>query len=185
VTALTIIDRAARACGSINAENISMHSHERLCLLAFCAASFIMSNSRPISGVQMQAVAEQMPPEPAPKLRGKLRLMTLSAIDGRTRSMQRVRSLMAAIEADLGGSDHLTLGQRQLCQRAAVLGALIEDLEARWAAGEVIGVGDYLAAINAQRRVLATLGLQRVARDVTDLNEYLAGKASHPPEAEP
>ena len=68
-----------------------------------------------------------------------------------------MRALQGAIEADLGGIDHLTLGQRQLCQRAAVLGALIEDAEARWAAGESIELGDYLAAINAQRRVFATL----------------------------
>jgi hypothetical protein len=117
------------------------------------------------------------------KAAGKLRLLTLGHLDGRTRSMIRVRSLMAAIERDLGGNDHLTLGQRQLCQRAAVLGALIEDTEARWAGGEVIAIGDYLAAINAQRRVLATLGLQRVARDVTDLHEYLASRDRGPPGA--
>jgi hypothetical protein len=48
------------ACRLSKAENISMHSHERLCLLAFCAASFIMSNACPITGVECS------PPAPPP-----------------------------------------------------------------------------------------------------------------------
>jgi hypothetical protein len=66
--------------------------------------------------------------------------------------MRRVRELMAGLESDLGGADYLTVGRRQLVQRAAVLGAIIEDHEAQWAAGEKIEVNAYLTAINAQRR---------------------------------
>jgi hypothetical protein len=86
---------------------------------------------------------------------------------------------------DLGGSDRLTSGQRQLVQRAAVLGALIEDCEARWAGGATIEIGDYLSAVNVQRRVLSTLGLRRVPKDVTPtLAEYVARqKACRAPEA--
>ena len=69
--------------------------------------------------------------------------------------------------ADLGGADRLSEGSRQLVQRAAVLGAYIENCEARWLGGEVVDLSDYLAAINAQRRVLATIGLDRRARNVT------------------
>jgi hypothetical protein len=125
-------------------------------------------------GSQMLATAPDIPSDKPPKPRGKLRFMTLTQIDGRTRSMMRVRTIMRALEVDLGGSDHLTLGQCQLCQRAAVLGAYIEDIEARWAAGETIEVSDYLAAINSQRRVLATIGLERRSRDVTppSIEEY-------------
>ena len=54
---------------------------------------------------------------------------------------------------------------------------LIESCEARWLAGETVELADYLAAINAQRRVLATIGLERRPRDVTpDLKTYIAGK---------
>jgi hypothetical protein len=127
----------------------------------------------------MFAAAAETPTERQPlvrgKHRGKTRLITLSAIDGRTKAMVKVRELTVAIENDLGGADRLTQGQRQLVQRAAVLGALIEDTEARWAAGDAIDIAGYLSAINAQRRVLATLGLQRVPRDVTpSLAAYLA-----------
>jgi hypothetical protein len=129
----------------------------------------------------MLATSAEMAADPKPqrvrRSADKMRLMTMSHIDGRTRAMCKVRALGAAIENDLGGADRLTQGQRQLVQRAAVLGALIEDVEARWAAGDAIDIAGYLSAINAQRRVLATLGLQRVARDVTpSLAAYLASR---------
>jgi hypothetical protein len=111
------------------------------------------------------------------KAAGKLRLLTLGHLDGRTAAARRARELIEAIESDLGGGDRLTEGSRQLVQRAAVLGTYIESCEAQWLAGEAVELADYLAAINSQRRVLATLGLQRVARDVTpDLRTYIASK---------
>jgi hypothetical protein len=131
---------------------------------------------------KLHGTSTEMADDRKPHTGRKSRLLTLSHIDGRTRAMSKVRSLAQSMETDLGGADRLTSGQRQLVQRAAVLGALIEDTEARWATGEAIEVGDYLAAINAQRRVLATLGLKRVPRDVTpSLAEYIA---THRPEAE-
>jgi hypothetical protein len=101
----------------------------------------------------------------------------LGHLDGRTAAARRARELIEAIETDLGGGDRLTEGSRQLVQRAAVLGTYIESCEARWLAGETVELADYLAAINAQRRVLATIGLERRPRDVTvDLKTYIAGK---------
>lgn len=71
--------------------------------------------------------------------------------------------------------------------RAAMTGAIVADFEARWVAGEQVQLGDYLQAVNVQRRLLATLGLERRARDVTPtLQEYLASKdgAREGPDAE-
>jgi hypothetical protein len=112
----------------------------------------------------------------APKA-GKLRLLTLGHLDGRTAAARRARELIEAIQTDLGGSDHLSEGERQLVQRAAVLGAYIESCEVKWLGGEAVDLADYLAAINAQRRVLATIGLERRSRDVTppDPLDYAAG----------
>jgi hypothetical protein len=108
----------------------------------------------------------------------KLGLLTLDALDGRTAGARRARALVEAIEADLGGSDRLSEGARQLVQHAAILGAVIEDCEARWLGGGSVDMADYLAAIGGQRRLLTTLGLQRRARDVTpDLQAYLDAKA--------
>jgi hypothetical protein len=87
--------------------------------------------------------------------------------------------LVEAIEKDLGGGDRLSEGERQLVQRAAVLGAFIESCEVQWLGGAAVELQDYLAAINAQRRVLATIGLERRARNVTpDLHDYLAAKSA-------
>jgi hypothetical protein len=99
----------------------------------------------------------------------------LGHLDGRTAAARRARELIEAIELDLGGSDHLSEGSRQLVQRAAVLGTFIESCEVQWLGGVAVDLADYLAAINSQRRVLATIGLERRAREVTpSVNDYLA-----------
>ena len=88
----------------------------------------------------------------------KARLLTLADLDGRTAAARRARELVGEIESDLGGGDHLSAAERQLVQRAAVLGAMIESEEVRWLSGDTIAVEGHLAAINAQRRVLQRLG---------------------------
>lgn len=111
--------------------------------------------------------------------KGKVRLLSLDDLDGRTTAAKRAREMVDAIEADLGGGEHLTEGERQLARRAAVLGALIESFEVEWLAGGAIALPDYLAAVNAQRRVLTTVGLERRSRDVTpDLRRYIEGRAA-------
>ena len=71
------------------------------------------------------------------------------------------------IEGDLGGGDRLSTAERQLVQRAAVLGAVLTDAESRWIDGEPIDPVTYCTIVNAQRRVFETVGLHRRARDVT------------------
>lgn len=109
--------------------------------------------------------------------KGKVRLLTLDSLDGRTRSARLAKSLVETIEDDLGGSDRLSIAERQLVQRAAVLGAILESQEAAWLAGDGIDFNTYLPALNAQRRVMESLGLQRRQHDVTpSLSDYLRGK---------
>lgn len=112
----------------------------------------------------------------AAKPSGKLRCMTIADLDGRTLACRRAHSLVRTIESNLP-PDQLTEGTRQLVQRAAVLGTYIESCEAQWLAGEDIELADYVLAVNAQRRVLATIpgALSRNARLVTtSLAETLA-----------
>jgi hypothetical protein len=101
--------------------------------------------------------------------KGKARLLTLDVLDGRTAAYAAARRLVETLSTDLGGDDRLSEGERQLVTRAAMTGAIVADFEARWVAGEPVPLGDYLSAVNVQRRVLATLGLQRRARDVSPL----------------
>ena len=98
---------------------------------------------------------------------GYIRFLTLRDLDGRSRASARCKQLVSAFEADLGGADQLTTAQAQLVQRAALLATTLEDFEVRFCLGEPIELADYLTCVNVQRRVLATLGLERRARDVT------------------
>jgi hypothetical protein len=97
--------------------------------------------------------------------RGKVRLITLDALDARTAAAHSVRELIATLSKDLGGD--LSAGEQQLVQRAAMIGAIVADCEARWATGQQVELAEYFMAVNTQRRVLATLGLRRRPRDVT------------------
>lgn len=107
----------------------------------------------------------------------RLRLRTLDHLDGRTLAARRAKDLVQGLESDLGGGDDLTVAVKQLVQRAAVLGAIIEHQEAMWLAGLRLDVNEHLAAINAQRRVLATVGLERRARNVTTLSDVLGRRS--------
>jgi hypothetical protein len=99
---------------------------------------------------------------------GYIRFLTLADLDGRSRAAARCRQLVKDFESDLGGADELSTAQRQLVQRAALLATCIEDFEVRWTMGLVFELPDYLAMVNAQRRVLLSLGLERRARDVSN-----------------
>jgi len=109
---------------------------------------------------------------------GYVRFLSLRDIDGRSRAAARCRELVRELESDLGGRDRLSAAQRQLVENAAVLATMLEDFTVRHMLGEPVELPDYLQAINVQRRLLVTLGLERRARDVTpSLREYIAQEA--------
>jgi hypothetical protein len=115
----------------------------------------------------------------APKRGNKVKLLSLADIDRRTRAYQRTAELIAAVETDLGGTEQLSTGERQIVQRAAVTGALIEDLEARWLQGFPIDPALYATLGNAQRRYFETVGLARRAKDATpqdDISNWIEGR---------
>jgi hypothetical protein len=104
----------------------------------------------------------------ARKSGGKLKLVTLDALDGRTFAVKKAKKLVADISADLGGDDQLTAGARELVQHAAILGSMIESAETEWLSGKPVDIPNLLSSINAQRRTLLALGIERrVARDIT------------------
>ena len=98
----------------------------------------------------------------------KVRLKSLDHIDRRTMAAHRARQVVQRIETDLGGSEHLSESSKQLVQRAAILSAVIEAEESSWLGGGKVDYARYFTAVNIQRRVLATLGLERRARDVSE-----------------
>jgi hypothetical protein len=102
-----------------------------------------------------------------------VRLKTLAALDSRTHAAIKAKALISALESDLGGPEHVTVAERQIVQHAGVLGAVIEHQEALWLAGEEVDETALLAAVNCQRRLLETVGLQRRAKDIMTIDGYL------------
>jgi hypothetical protein len=102
--------------------------------------------------------------------------VTFENMDRRCGAFRETKRLIDALEADLGGADQLSTGERQLVQHGGVLGAILTDLEARWIAGEPIDVLAYCTIVNAQRRVFESIGLRRRPKDITPrLPDYLEG----------
>ena len=58
-------------------------------------------------------------------------------------------------------------------QRAAALAVWCEQAEAEQAQGSDFDVASYTTAANTMRRLLADVGLERRAKDVTDLQTYI------------
>jgi len=100
--------------------------------------------------------------------------MTLADLDRRTGAAFRAHRMVKAITEDLGGESRLSTAEKQVIQRAALLGTLAEDQEARWLLGQPIDTGSLCAIGNAQRRLLEAIGLKRQPKDVTRLSTYLA-----------
>jgi hypothetical protein len=64
--------------------------------------------------------------------------------------------------------------QRVLVDHVATLAAALADMAAKYLAGEDTSMVVYATLANAQRRLLADLGLERRAQDITpDLRDYI------------
>ena len=100
----------------------------------------------------------------------------VEGLDGRSALARRYRDLVAEFTRDLGGDP--SEAQRQLIRRASSLAVWCEAVEVRLANGEDVDIGPYTTAANSLRRILADIGLERRARDVTPtLEQYLAQRA--------
>jgi hypothetical protein len=107
----------------------------------------------------------------------------LHEVDGRSATMRRLRDIIYAHTADLGGTDTLSEGQRAILRRAALLQVQLEMMEQKFAqrednsaTGKEIEV--YQRASGALRRLLESLGLHegRQPRDATntfDMNRLI------------
>ena len=99
----------------------------------------------------------------------------LAGVDMRTHGGRRFKELCADLIDHL--CDDPTAPQLAIIRRAAALGVWCEEQEAAQASGGDLDIAAYSAATNTLRRLLADLGLDRKARDVTSLQDYIAGKA--------
>jgi hypothetical protein len=86
--------------------------------------------------------------------------------DGRSVTARRYVDLMHEFIGDQG--DRLSEGRRQLARRAALLAVQLEMAETRFVAteGDAFESDQYIAAARELRQLIATMGLDRVPKDV-------------------
>jgi hypothetical protein len=101
----------------------------------------------------------------------------LRDVDHRTAYMRRLRDLLQAHEADLGGHDVLSEGQRAIIRRATLLTVQCEMLEQKFAEADGLASSSdlecYQKCSNSLRRLLESLGLHkgRIPREVNELDD--------------
>ncbi|MCF6099827.1 hypothetical protein [Mesorhizobium muleiense] len=118
----------------------------------------------------------EMEGESAPKGGQKVRLKTLDDLDRRTTAARVVFELRDSLAADLGGKPNLSVMKLELIDNVACLGAMLKDAAANYLEGKPIDINEFMSLTNAQRRLLADLGLERRAlKDITpSLRDYAA-----------
>jgi hypothetical protein len=95
----------------------------------------------------------------------------------------RCRDLITAHITDLGGVDNCSAAERSIVRRGSVLTVELERMERQFALDEQASAADldaYQRVANSLRRLLEAVGLERRAKPVPTLAEYLAQK--YPPE---
>jgi hypothetical protein len=80
---------------------------------------------------------------------------------------RRYRDIVAAHVADLGGKLELSESQLSLIKRGSTLELELEQMEGKLSMGQEIDLDLFQRTANSMRRILESLGLKRVARDVT------------------
>jgi hypothetical protein len=112
------------------------------------------------------------PPDPnAPKKRRskvatKHQLLTREMLDGRTNAAKYFDNLASAIQADLGGRDHLSTIELTLIEGYAGACVTLQHLNTKLALGQEIDLSQHAQCVSAMVRVATRLGLARRAKDI-------------------
>jgi hypothetical protein len=90
------------------------------------------------------------------------RKLFFEGADPNSEFSRRFRDLAGHHVADLGGSGGLSAAKLSLCRRAAALEVALEVMESRMAANEDVDLDRYGRAASHLRRILESLGLERL-----------------------
>ncbi len=102
----------------------------------------------------------------------------LEKLDGRTRFAQVMQQRYQDLTADMGGLDALSYQHRSLAKRIVHMECLIEQQEAALARGDDVDAGRLTNTTNTLIGLLKAVGLDRKAKDVPNLHDYLKQRAS-------
>lgn len=96
----------------------------------------------------------------------------LMNLDGRTAICQELRRRYHHVVSDLGGAESLSYAKSSLVERLLWLEHWLQTQEQKMAEGAEIDSGRYSAAVNSLKGIIAVLGVDRKARDIT-LGDYI------------
>jgi hypothetical protein len=124
----------------------------------------------------MESILDSTPEIPvgAPTLRagngrGKLRLLTRSSLDGRTKARKQfdaiAEGIAADLQAELRGEGKLSTIQRHLIEAFAATCVVLQSLNARLLLGEEVDLTDQSQAVSALVRLASRLGIRPVPLD--------------------
>jgi hypothetical protein len=95
--------------------------------------------------------------------------------DGRGAWTRRWRDLVELHVSDCGGAVAISEAMLSLCRRIAAIEVQLEQMEARMSEGDLkVDLDLYNRLAGNLRRMLESIGLQRVARPVNDGSQALA-----------
>jgi hypothetical protein len=98
----------------------------------------------------------------------------VSGVDGRSAWVRRLKETLAELRSDIPDA---SAAERSLIRRASTLTVELEQLEARFAVAGQASTDDldlYQRCASSLRRLLESVGLERRARPVPNLSEYIA-----------
>jgi hypothetical protein len=88
--------------------------------------------------------------------RGKVRLLSRDALDGRTKARKQFDAIASGIAADLGGEDRLSTVQKHLVEAFAGCALTLNDINARALLGEPVDLLAYsqlMSLVRQERRI--------------------------------
>jgi hypothetical protein len=112
--------------------------------------------------------------------RGRNRLLSREALDGRTSVAKMFDHLVVAIHRDLGGADRLSAIELALVEAFAGSAVALDSLNTQILVGAEINhamVAMHAQTVSAMVRVAQKLGTKRQAKPVPTMHEFLAERA--------
>lgn len=102
----------------------------------------------------------------------------LDDLDGRLAVAQVMRERYRVFTDDLGGADRLSYAKRSLVERALWLEYWLSQQEQSLATGSDFDVGKWVQAANSLQGILTKLGLDRQAKDIPNLSDFIKSRAA-------
>jgi len=100
-------------------------------------------------------------------------LLLRDTIDKRTNAFKMFDRLVGEIEVDLGGREQLSTIERALVEAFVGAAVTLHSLNTKLALGQPIDLSQHAQAVSAMVRVASRLGLERRAKPVPTLSDYL------------